>query len=71
MMREYQVWSGRRVVSTRRAPNAYEAAIDYVRALGCAQHEVRYLGPDTVSWRGATYRATAVIAEPPLSPTVG
>jgi len=68
MMREYDVWLGRRRVSTRRAPNAYEAAIDYVRALGCPQNEVRYLGPDTVSWRGATYRATPSLVEPPLSP---
>ena len=37
-----------------------EAALDYVRSLGCSRDEVTYLGTDAVAWRGAIYRAAEV-----------
>ena len=63
MTKEYEIMLGRRVVSTRRAPNAREAAIDYVRALGCPPSQLTYLAADAVSWHGAVYKARLVEAE--------
>lgn len=62
MSKEYEIWLGRRIVSVRHAPNAREAAIDYVRALGCPRHELTYLAGDAVSWHGAVYKARPVDA---------
>lgn len=70
MTKDYEIVLGRRVVSTRRAPNAREAAIDYVRALGCPPSQLTYLGTDTVSWRGAVYKARPV-EEHPAQPQTG
>ena len=64
MNAEYDIWMARRRVSTRRAPNAREAAIDYVRSLGCPASEVTYLAHDAVAWRGAVYRAAPAPVEP-------
>ena len=64
MTKDYEIVLGRRVVSTRRAPNAREAAIDYVRALGCPADQLTYLAADAVSWHGAVYKARAVEEEP-------
>ena len=63
--RQYHVISGRRVVATQAGPSAREAALDYLRALGCKRDEIVYYGVDGVSWRGAIYRAELV--EPPAS----
>jgi hypothetical protein len=62
--KDYEIVVGRRVVSTRRAPNAREAAIDYVRALGCPPSQLTYLAADAVSWHGAIYKARPVADEP-------
>jgi hypothetical protein len=61
--KQFEIWLGRRVVSTRRAPSAREAAIDYVRALGCPPSQLTYLAFDAVSWHGAVYRARPVAEE--------
>jgi hypothetical protein len=66
MSGEYEVVMGRRVVATRRAPNAREAAIDYVRSIGCPASELTYLGGDAVAWHGAVYRAMAAVEAAPL-----
>lgn len=58
--KDYEIVLGRRVVSTRRAPSAREAAIDYVRALGCPPHQLTYLASDAVAWHGAVYSARPV-----------
>lgn len=68
MSSEYHVLSGKRVVATKRGPNAREVALDYVRAMGCARDEIIDYGVDGVSWRGAIYRARSVPDEPPAAP---
>ena len=73
MSREFEVRSGRRIVSRRDSSSALQAAIDYVHTFGSAK-EVTILGPDTVSWRGARFVGVPVLvetrvdAEPPVSP---
>jgi len=61
----YDVRQSGRVVSTRFATSAREAAMDYVRSLGCSRDEITSLGADAVSWRGAVYRAAVSEAPPP------
>lgn len=56
-MISYEVRHSGRVVSTRQATSAREAALDYVRSLGCSRDEITSLGNDAVAWRGAVYRA--------------
>lgn len=64
MSKKYEIHSGRRVVSTQYSSSATQAAVDYVRSQGIKDDEVRRLGVDLVSWRGAHYRAVLVPAEP-------
>ena len=59
--REFEIQSGRRTIATQFSSSALQAAIDYVRALGSHIDEVRVLGPDTVSWRGARFVALPVL----------
>jgi hypothetical protein len=63
---DYEVRLSGRVVSRRRATSAREAAMDYMRSLGCKRDEITSLGADSVSWRGAVYRA-APAGETPLT----
>jgi hypothetical protein len=64
MYHDYEVHSGDRVVGSRRASTAQAALFDYVRSLGCLDEEVEKLAPDTVSWRGAVFRAVQLSSEP-------
>jgi len=64
MSQKYEIYSGRRVVSTQYSVSATQAAVDYVRSQGIKDDEIRRLGIDLVSWRGAHYRAVLVPAEP-------
>ena len=50
-------------MATRHSSNALEAAIDYARSFGSSD-EIIILGVDTVTWRGATFSAVPVPAEP-------
>jgi hypothetical protein len=62
--RSYAVRSGRRIVATRSALSAHEAALDYLRSIGCKRDEIMYHGVDGAAWRGAVYRAEAVDGPP-------
>ena len=62
--REFEIHSGRRTVATRYSSSTLQAAIDHVRAFGSSADEIRVLGPDTVSWRGARFVAVPVLAQP-------
>jgi len=53
----FEVCSGKRRVSLRRASTAAEAVIDYLRSMGCRDDEMMRVGTDAVTWRGAVYRA--------------
>jgi hypothetical protein len=59
--REFEIHSGRRTIATQFSSGALQAAIDYARALGSSINEIRILGPDTVSWRGARFVAVPVL----------
>jgi hypothetical protein len=63
MTKKYEIHSGRRVVSTQYSVSTSQAAVDYVRSLGVKDDEIRRLGVDSVSWRGAHFRAVLVPAE--------
>jgi hypothetical protein len=65
MNAEYEVRMEGRIVSTRRAPSPREAAVDYVRSLGCRSDELMYVSADAVAWRGAVYRAAPAGTPPP------
>jgi hypothetical protein len=57
---DYEILAGRRVVGKRSGPSGREAALDYLRAMGCKRDEIIYYGVDGVMWRGAIYRARVV-----------
>jgi hypothetical protein len=67
MSTDYEVRMAGRIQSTRRASSPREAAIDYLRSLGCRADEMMYVAFDAVSWRGAVYRA-APASTAPLPP---
>ncbi len=62
--KKYEIHSGRRVVSTQYSVSPLQAVVDYVRSYGVKDDEIRRLGVDLVSWRGAQFRAELVPAEP-------
>jgi hypothetical protein len=66
MTKKYEIRSGRRTVSTQYSVSALQAVVDYVRMFGCKDDEIRRLGVDSVSWRGA--RFSAVLAPDPAAP---
>ena len=66
MTRKYEIHSGRRTVSVQYSVDALQAVVDYVRSFGCKDDEIRRLGVDSVSWRGA--RFSAVLAPVELPP---
>jgi hypothetical protein len=63
MIRKYEIYSRRRIVSTEYSINASQAVIDYVRRQGVKDAEIVRLGVDSVSWRGARFSAVLVPAE--------
>jgi len=58
---EYSVYSGRRTVAVRKAWSGAEAVIEYLTTMGIKNNEVSILGPNSVTWRGATYTAVPVL----------
>ena len=69
MSKKYEIHSGRRVVSTQYSVSPIQAVVDYVRSYGVKDDEIRRLGVDSVSWRGARFSAVLVLAEPIPPPT--
>jgi hypothetical protein len=49
MSREFEIHSGRRIVSIQRSVSPLQAVVDYVRAFGSAESEIRIVGVDSVS----------------------
>ena len=62
--KKYEIRSGRRLVSTQFSVSAAQAVIDYVRSWGVKDDEIRRLGVDSVSWRGARFKAVLVPTAP-------
>jgi hypothetical protein len=50
-------------VSTQYSLSTSQAVVDYVRSLGVKDDEIRRLGVDWISWRGAHFRGVLVPAE--------
>ena len=63
MSKKYEIHSGRRVVSTQLSVSPLQAVVDYVRSYGVKDDEIRRLGVDSVSWRGAQFKAVPAPAE--------
>lgn len=63
MSKKYEIYSGRRVVSIQYSVTPLQAAVDYARSFGGADDEIKRIGVDAVSWRGA--RFTAVLSAEP------
>ena len=61
--KQYEIHSGRRLVSTQFSVSAAQAVIDYVRSWGVKDDEIRRLGVDSVSGRGARFKAVLVPTE--------
>jgi hypothetical protein len=59
----YSVYSGRREIGVRKAWSGGEAVIEYLITMGCRSDEMHRLGPDSVVWRGATYKALPVVVD--------
>ena len=57
MIKTYEIRSGRRTVATQDSVSPLQAVVDYTRSLGCKDDEIRRLGTDSVSWRGARFSA--------------
>jgi hypothetical protein len=53
----YEIRSAGRPISLRDASTPQEAAIDYVRSLGCRDDEIIRVAADAVAWRGAVFSA--------------
>lgn len=64
MYHDYELYSGDRLVGSRRASTAQAALFDYVRSLGCQDEDVDKLAPDMISWRGAVFRAVQLPSQP-------
>jgi hypothetical protein len=60
----YSVYSGRRPVTVKKAWSGAEAVIEYLTTLGIKGSELSIVGPDAVTWRGATFRAVPEPTEP-------
>ena len=63
--KKYEIYSGRRRVSIQYSVSPLQAAVDYARSFGSADKEIRRIGVDCVSWRGAQFKAVLV---PELEP---
>ena len=63
MNKKYEIHSGRRVISTQFSVSPLQAVVDYVRSYGVKDDEIRRLGVDRVSWRGAQFKAVLVPAK--------
>ena len=64
MSKKYEIHLGRRIVSTQYSVSALQAVVDFVRSYGVKDDEIRRLGIDSVSWRGARFSAVLVPVEP-------
>jgi hypothetical protein len=66
----FEIHSAGRPISLRDANTPQEAAIDYVRSLGCRDDEIIRVASDAVAWRGAVFSAAPAKSEGLLSRNV-
>jgi hypothetical protein len=67
MIRKYEIYSGRRVVSTQYSVSPSQAVLDYVRSYGVKNDEIRRLGVDSVYWRALTSAPCSFLQNPKLA----
>ena len=60
LTKKYEIYSGRRIVSTQESVSPLHAVVDYVRSYGVKDDEILRIGVDSVAWRGARFRAVPV-----------
>ena len=60
MSKKYEIYSGTRVVSVQYSVTPLQAAVDYARSFGSTDDEIRRIGVDCVSWRGARFTAVLI-----------
>jgi hypothetical protein len=63
MVKSFEIRSGRRTVAVQDSVSPLQAAVDYVKSLGCRDDEIVRLGTDGVAWRGARFSAVPVDVE--------
>ena len=59
----YSVFSGRRALGVRKAWSPAEAVIEYLVGTVCRSTELVRMGPNAVTWRGATFTAAPATLE--------
>jgi hypothetical protein len=53
----YEIWLGPNRIAVWEAGSPLLALVEYLRGEGVSDADIVRLGPQEVSWRGATYRA--------------
>jgi hypothetical protein len=61
--------SGRRSVAFREAQTAQMALVEHLRGAGCRDGDIVRIGPTSVAWLGAVYRAHLVDADSRVTAT--
>jgi hypothetical protein len=64
VLRNYEILLAGEPVAVCEAATAQLALIEHLRTAGCRDEDIVRLGPQSVSWRGAVYRARPSRAEP-------
>ena len=65
----YEIWLGPNRIAVWEAGSALLALVEYLRGEGVADADIVRLGQQTVSWRGAVYRAVESVPDPVLQET--
>ena len=64
MLRSYESLLGGERVAVCEAGSAQLALIEHLRTAGCRDEDIVRLGTESVSWRGAVYRARVAVGDP-------
>jgi hypothetical protein len=59
----YEIWLGPNRIAVWEAGSALLALVEYLRGEGVADADIVRLGQQTVSWRGAVYRAVESVPD--------
>ena len=62
----YEIWLGPNRIAVWEAGSALIALVEYLRGEGVADADIVRLGQQSVSWRGAVYRAVESVPDPVL-----
>ena len=62
----YEIWLGPNRIAVWEAGSPLLALVEYLRGEGVSDADILRLGQQTVSWRGAVYRAVEAVPDPVL-----